>query len=149
MSDTTSEAIVPLKSGSINTQTLFDNKALKFSVSSGSTTYQQLFMESLTKTLTDMQNVSGMPALAALPTDISTDIALSPQFYSVISAGLDFYLQDSNVFTANPIPDAEARFQRALAVTSRIYRDSQPMYIRFGNLESYSIGLLQSEGFVG
>ena len=132
---------------SINTQRLADAKALKFGTSNASDTYQSVFMESLLKTLTDLQNFSGMAV--TIPADIATDITLDQQYYSAISYGLDFYLQDSNLFTANPIPDAEGRFQNALKIAQRLYLDTTDQNIRFGTLNSYSVGLLNTEGYSG
>lgn len=131
----------------INTQTLADAKALKLGTSSASETYGVLFMESLTKTLTDIQNFTGMTC--AIPADVSENIALDSKYYSVVSAGVDFYLQDSNLFTANPIPDAEDRFIRAKKEAQRLYLQSITLNARMGTLESNTITTLQSEGYAG
>jgi hypothetical protein len=130
---------------SINTQTLFDNKALKFGTSAGSETYNALFMEALTKTLTDLQNFTGMTC--TIPADVATNITLDAKYYSVVSAGLDFYLQDSNMFTANPIPQAEDRFIRFKKEAQRMYLSGIDLKPKFGTLESYTVSGLQSEGY--
>jgi hypothetical protein len=129
----------------INTQSLFDAKAIKFGVSAASETYSSVFMESLTKTLTDLQNFTGMTCV--LPDDVATDITLDAKYYSVVSAGLDFYLQDSNMFTANPIPQAEDRFIRFKKEAQRLYLSGVDMAVRNGTLESYTISSLASEGY--
>jgi hypothetical protein len=129
----------------INTQTLADAKATKLGTSPAGATYMAVFMESLTKTLTDLQNFTGM--VCAIPADISENIALDSKYYSVISFGLDFYLQDSNLFTANPIPDAEDRFFRAKKEAQRLYLSGITLNTRLGTLESYTTGGLQQEGY--
>jgi len=131
----------------INTQTLFDMKAIKFGVSASSETYNSMFMESLTKTLTDLQNFTGM--MCVIPADIATNITLDAKYYSVVSAGLDFYLQDSNMFTSNPIPEAEDRFIRFKKEAQRLYLSGIDTEPKFGTLESYTISSLQSEGYTG
>lgn len=118
---------------SVNTQSLFDAKAVKFGVSAGSDTYSTLFMEALIKTLTDLQNYTGMAV--EIPEDYTTDVDVDAQYYSVIASGIDFYLQDSNMFTANPIPEAEARFRGQLRIAQRLYYDGEDMTPRFGTLE--------------
>jgi hypothetical protein len=118
----------------INTQRLYDAKAVKFGTSVESETFMSVFLESLLKTCTDLQNFTGMPITS--PADVLTDVAIAAEYYSVISYGLDFYLQDSNQFTANPIPDAEDRFIRAKKEAQRIYLQTQDLGVRFGTLES-------------
>lgn len=129
----------------INTQTLADAKAAKLGTSSAGSTYGVIFMDSLTKALTDIQNFTGMTC--AIPADVSENIALDSKYYSVVSFGLDFYLQDSNLFTANPIPDAEARFEKAKKEAQRLYLSGINLNARMGTLESYTISRLQSEGY--
>lgn len=129
----------------INTQTLFDAKAIKFGASAGSETYNSVFMEALTKTLTDLQNYTGMTC--TVPAEVATNITLDAKYYSVVSAGLDFYLQDSNMFTANPIPEAEDRFIRFKREAQRLYLSGVDMESKFGTLESYTVSGLQSEGY--
>ena len=131
----------------INTQTLFDAKAIKFGVSAGSETYNSVFMESLTKTLTDLSNFTGMTCV--IPGDVATNITIDAKYYSVVSAGLDFYLQDSNMFTSNPIPEAEDRFIRFKKEAQRMYLSGLDLEVRNGTLESYTISSLQSEGYAG
>jgi hypothetical protein len=131
----------------INTQTLFDAKAIKFGVSAGSETYNSVFMESLTKTLTDLSNFTGMTCV--IPGDVATNIAIDAKYYSVVSAGLDFYLQDSNMFTSNPIPEAEDRLIRFNKEAQRMYLSGLDLEVRNGTLESYTISSLQSEGYAG
>ena len=132
---------------SINTQSLFDAKAIKFGTSAGSETYNSVFMEALTKTLTDIENFTGMTC--PIPGDVATDVAIDAKYYSVVSAGIDFYLQDSNMFTANPIPQAEERFIRAKKEAQRLYLSGTDQQVRFGTLESYTISSLQNEGYSG
>ena len=129
----------------INTQSLFDAKAIKFGTSAGSATYNAVFMEALTKTLTDLQNFTGMAC--TVPDDVATDITIDAKYYSVVSAGIDFYLQDSNMFTANPIPQAEDRFIRFKKEAQRLYLSGVDMAVRNGTLESYTISSLASEGY--
>jgi hypothetical protein len=118
----------------INTQRLYDAKAVKFGTSVESETYMSTFLEALLKTCTDLQNFTGMPITA--PADVLTDVAIASEYYSAISYGLDFYLQDSNMFTANPIPDAEDRFFRSKKEAQRMYLQTQDLGVRFGTLES-------------
>lgn len=131
----------------INTQTMYDAKAIKFGVSAASETYQSVFLESLTKTLTDLANFTGMTC--TIPADLATNMTLDAKYYSVVSAGIDFYIQDSNMFTSNPIPDAEDRFIRFKKEAQRLYLSGLDLEVRNGTLESYTISSLQSEGYAG
>lgn len=118
----------------INTQRLYDAKAIKFGTSVESETYMAAFLEALLKTCTDLQNFTGMPITA--PADVLTDVAIASEYYSVMSFGLDYYIQDTNLFTANPIADAEERFFRSLRQAQRLYLTTQDMGARFGTLSS-------------
>jgi len=118
----------------INTQRLYDAKAIKFGTSVESETYMAAFLEALLKTCTDLQNFTGMPITS--PSDVLTDVAIASEYYSVISYGLDYYIQDTNLFTANPIPDAEDRFFRAKKEAQRLYLTTQDPGVRFGTLSS-------------
>jgi hypothetical protein len=130
---------------SINTQSLYDAKGIKFGVSAGSDTYNTLFMEALIKTLTDLENYTGMDI--TIPEDVATDIAIDAKYYSAVSAGIDFYLQDSNMFTANPIPQAEERFIRQMRQAQRMYLSGIDLGVRFGTLEAGVSSSLVSEGY--
>jgi len=116
----------------INTQQLFEAKAVRFGTSAESTSFQQAFLESLYRTLTEIQNFTGMAV--TLVADVQTDVALDSKYYNAVSAGLDFYLQDTNLFTANPVEDAWQRFQRECAKAQRLYMQSIDVYARFGTL---------------
>jgi hypothetical protein len=115
---------------SINTQRLLDAKAIKFGTSVESETYMSAFLEALLKTCTDVQNFTGMPITS--PSDVLTDVSIGAEYYSVISYGLDFYLQDTNLFTANPIADADGRFQRSMREAQGLYLQSIDTNVRFG-----------------
>lgn len=132
---------------SINTQRLLDAKAVKFGVSASSETYQSVFLESVYKACADLQNFTGMTVEA--PADTATDIDIDAKYYPAVSAGIDFYLQDSNMFTANPIPEAEARFERQMKIAQRLYLSGSDVDLqaRFGTLESYTLSGLQDEGY--
>lgn len=128
----------------INTQRLFEAKAVRFGTSVESLSFQQAFMESLYRTLTEIQNFTGMDV--TLVEDLQTDVALDSQYYNAVSTGLDFYLQDTNLFTANPVEDAWQRFQRECAKAQRIYLQSIDTTPRFGTLPEQSAAT-NSEGF--
>jgi ribulose 1,5-bisphosphate carboxylase large subunit-like protein len=117
---------------SINTQRLLDAKAMRFGTSAASTAFQEAFIEGLQRTLTDIQNFTGMTVTQV--TSVSEDIDLDNAYYNAVSSGLDFYLQDTNLFTANPVADAENRFIRAMQVAQRVYKQSIDMTPRFGTL---------------
>lgn len=102
-------------------------------------------MEAMYKTLADIQNHTGLAITS--PTDTATDIDIGTAYYPAVSFGIDFYLQDSNMFTANPIPDAEARFIRAMKVAQRVYLQTLDLESKLGPLESYTISGLQNEGY--
>jgi hypothetical protein len=131
----------------INTQRLLDQKATKFGVSSSSEVYQSVFFESLYKTCADLQNYTGMTVDA--PENAETDIDIDAKYYPALSAGIDFYMQDSNMFTANPIPEAESRFMRQMRMAQRLYlqSDDVTLNVRFGTMESYTLSGLQDEGY--
>jgi hypothetical protein len=132
---------------SINTQRLLDAKAIKFGVSAAAETYQSVFLEAVYKTCADLQNLTGMTVEA--PADTATDIDIDAKYYPAVSAGIDFYLQDSNMFTANPVPDAEDRFLRAVKTAQMVYLrdDVTNLNVKFGTLESYTLSGLQDEGY--
>jgi hypothetical protein len=129
----------------INTQQLFEAKAVRFGTSAESTSFQQAFMESLYRTLTEIQNFTGMAV--TLVTDVQTDVALDTKYYNAVSSGLDFYLQDTNLFTANPVEDAWQRFQRECSKAQRLYAQSIDTHPRFGTLPESSVAT-NTEGFV-
>jgi hypothetical protein len=130
---------------SINITRLYDAKAIKFGVSTTSATFNTVFMECLYKTAIDIVNFTGMTIVP--PDESSTDISIDEKFYQVISAGLDFFIQDTNMFTANPIPDAEQRYVRAKKESQRLYQQSIDMTPKLGTLTSYTINSLQREGY--
>jgi hypothetical protein len=116
----------------INTQRLYEAKAVRFGTAVTSLTFQAAFLESLYRTLTELANSTGMTV--ALVEDVATDVALDSKYYNAVSTGLDFYLQDTNLFTANPVEDAWQRFQRECAKAQRMYLQSIDLTPRFGTL---------------
>lgn len=128
----------------VDTTRLLDAKAIKFGTSTSSTTYQAAFQECLQKVLVKISNFTGYPLV--LVTDLSTPV-MDDVYYSVLSSGLDFYLQDTNLFTANPVPDAEDRFYRDLKEAQRVYLSTQDMHVRFGTLPP-NPQVVNTEGFI-
>lgn len=121
----------------INTQDLFDAKALKFGTSTESETYSNAFMFALRRTLNRLRNKTGMTVTT--PGDVETDIDISDDDYlDVVSIGVDFYLEDTHLFTTQPIPELEGRFERALREAQRVYLSGETLNSRFGTLEDRS-----------
>lgn len=117
---------------SINTQRLLDSKAIRFSTSVNSDTFQKVFLEALYRTVSSINSFASMTV--ALPNSIEEDVALDEKYYNAVSCGLDFYMQDTNLFSANPQIDAEARFMRALREAQRMYYLGVDLHVRFGTL---------------
>lgn len=129
----------------INTQQLYEAKALRFGTSTESRQFQLAFMESLHRTLIALANFTGMDV--TLVASLETDVALDNKYYNAVSTGLDFYLQDTNLFTANPVEDAWRRFERACGEAQRVYAQSIDTTPRFGTLPEEDTDS-SSEGFV-
>lgn len=128
----------------INTQQLFESKAMRFGTATTSTTFQRAFIEALFKTLIEFTNFTGLAVESVQ--DVQTDIALDTKYYNAISTGLDFFLQDTNLFTANPVEDAWERFKRACKPAQRVYLQSIDITPRFGTLPEQDTAV-STEGF--
>lgn len=116
----------------INTNRLYDSKALRFGTATSSASFQQIFLDCLLKTIEDVNNYTGMDV--DVPEDVYTDIDLDNKYYTVISTGLDYHLQDSNLFTTNVKSDIEAIYTRAKREAQHLYLSGIDMGVRFGTL---------------
>jgi len=131
---------------SINTQELYDAKALKFGTSPDSATYSSAFLTALRRTITRLNNKTGQEI--EVPEDFSTDIEADDSHYDAISLGLDYYLEDTHLFTTQPIPVKRDEFEMALRESQRVYLQTQDLNRAFGTLPESAVTLTSTEGFV-
>lgn len=118
---------------SINTQRLFEAKAKKFGTSIGSVDFNAIFLDALQSTLRDVENDCLISTTQI--EDIQTDIDLDDAYANVVGAGLDFYLQESHLFTVQSLGDVAAIYERAKASARHTYLDSLDLKPRFGNVD--------------
>jgi hypothetical protein len=116
----------------INTQRLLDSKAIRFATSVDSLTLQKVFLEALYRTVIDINQFTGMEI--TLPNSVEEDVDMDEKYYAAVSCGIDFHMQDTNLFSANPIIDAEVRFRNAMKAAQRMYYSGIDMNARFGTL---------------
>lgn len=131
---------------SINTQELLDDKARKFGTSPDSDVYSQAFMSALRRTIVRLNNKTGMSIVS--PDDPSTDIEAEEAHYDTISLGIDFYLEDTHLFTTQPLPVKMSEFKDALNESQRVYLQTQNLNRAFGTLPPSAVTVTSSEGFV-
>lgn len=117
---------------SVNTQELYDAKAIKFGTSPDSTTYSSAFLSSLRRVITRLNNKTGQSI--EVPESFDEDVDCDEGHYDTISIGLDYYLEDTHLFTTQPVPVKRAEFEDALRESQRIYYETLDMNRGFGTL---------------
>lgn len=130
---------------SINTQELYDSRASKFGTSPDSETYNIAFKAALRRTIARLNNKTGMEI--AVPADVSEDIEADEAHYDAIVLGLDFYLEDTHLFTTQPLPVKRDEFEQALKESQRVYLATQTLNSRFGTLPESSVSISTTEGY--
>jgi hypothetical protein len=64
-----------------------------------------------------------------------------------IVMGLDYYLEDTHLFTTQPVPVKMSEFKDALNESQRVYLATQTLNSRFGTLPESSVSISQLEGY--
>jgi len=117
---------------SIKVQNLVDQKARKYGASAEDVNFQQIMLDAINYVLDDIEN---KPAAASAPrvTGIGGTIALDAQQYqSLISLGVDFYLQDMSEYSIQSLAGVEQRYKEKLNTAQVTYYKSIDLGYKFG-----------------
>jgi len=103
---------------------LLDQKALKYGASAESPDFQQILIDAGNYTLDDIENIIGVSTTRI--DSVEAQIDLDQQLYqSLLSLGVDFYMQDLAQYTVQGLEGIEARYNRKMDTIRRRYRASQ------------------------
>ena len=120
---------------SIKVQDLLTQKARKFGFSENTADTQQIILDSVNYVLDDIENRVGIATTRV--TGIGSEIDLDQQTYqSLISIGVDFYLQDISEYTIQSLAGVEDRYNKKLADAQSSYYRSIDMNMKFGDSSS-------------
>lgn len=118
---------------SINTQTLLEAKAYKFGAATGSTDFNTLFINAVNYALTDIETQCLVDT--TLISDVNTDIDLDQKYEPCLSFGIDFYLQQSHLFTVQDFGDVAGLYEQAKRWARHATLVDTDLTPRFGNVE--------------
>lgn len=115
----------------INVKRMYQIKAQRAGASEGSQSFQRAFLHALDMVQQTL-NFRGHQSLSQLD-DVEGEIDLDTKFLPVVSAGLDFFIQEESEWTIDDTKDLEARWERMLirAITESM-KDDTPKG-KFGN----------------
>jgi hypothetical protein len=117
----------------IEVEPLFGDKCRAFGASESSEDFLQRFIDAINYVFDDLENEVGLTAnrIAVIHTSIDID---EQSFRGTISMGLDFYLSLYREYTVEQPEILERRYQRKLKQARRIYRATQDVYGKRGDM---------------
>ena len=113
---------------SINTQELFDQKAIKFSTGAESDAFTTAFFYAITRVIGDLNSTrvgSGL-GIDTVPDDFNTDIDCDAQYFGVVSAGVDLYLKDTGEWGQQTRQEAESIYAIQLGRAQALAMPDRP-----------------------
>ena len=106
---------------------VFEDKVRAFGASPDSLDFQQRFLDAINFVFDDLENEVGLTADRIAVTNTSVDID-EQSYRGTLSMGIDYYLSLYREYTVAAPAELEARYEKKLRQSRRIYRATQDVY---------------------
>jgi hypothetical protein len=119
---------------SISVANMLTQKARKFGASETSADFQQIFLDAVNYTLSDISERCGLSpdTVDAIGETIDLD---RQQFELVLAMGVDFYIVDHGEWTTQNADNLRARYERKLSYVHTNYLRSLDLSAKFGTFD--------------
>ena len=115
---------------SIRTQDLYDRKLRAFGMLSSAERFKSVFLDACESVDSDLQNYCHTSAQSI--GSLEDNWSLDAKFYTVISDGLDLYIQDAGEYEIKNKRDVERRYFEKLATLQVDYFEDEDNDVHIG-----------------